>query len=540
MPLQGEGQPRPGGRMRKLTLAGLTAATAGFSTGTAQAADAQLSGEAARGALAATGHLDDVQIEGALDLAGLTTPDGGPLILYKVDLRGALRGAPAAALQIWDSVLGGLRAPHTEWRSPVDIESSEITGHVNLDGARFEKGFACRRCTFSSLSAFRARFDDDADFSFSDFKGLVNFGAARFHSAAFDGARFEEADGPNFSETDFAGEARFARVSTAEAPVNFLGASFRGEANFRRCDFGRGVFSRLNAPDKRAGPIDTEIASFGQLADFRSCEFRRGADFAAAAFQAGARFDGATIPEGVLDLRGLTRVEGEIVLRDIKTGPRATLALDEESIAHLQLDSAGLDPARWRGLSPDVLDSIADRAKALGFESSARRLHYVANTQRAWGAGATLADRAKWASQWPSANGTDLVRPLVLGGVLWLCAALLTLKRGVLVEVAASGEEKANVFARVTEPIYLPAEEAALQAGRLPKSAFERAAAAAAFGFALVFKLGARRFRPAYPGRWRTRGLFVIWLAGFAAVAVIVVTTGQMLPGLREMMSALP
>jgi len=538
MPVQGQGQPRSRGRMRKLTLAALTAVMGGYAAEIAQATEAPLSGEAAREALAATGTLDSVQIEGALDWP-LTTPDGSPLILNEVNLRGALRNAPAAPLEIRRSKLGGVHAPHVEWRSPVDIERTDFTGHVNFDGARFEKEFACRRCRVSSLSARRARFDDDADFSFSEFEGVVDFGAARFHAAAFDGARFSEGGGaPNFSETDFAGEARFTRVSTGEAPANFLGASFRGEANFRSCDFGRGIFSRSDAPDKRAGPMDTEIASFGQLADFRSCEFRHGADFSAAAFQAEARFDGATVPAGVLDLRGLTRAEGDIVLRDMRMGPQATVALDEESIARLRSNSTGFDPSRWRSLSPDYLDAIADRAKLLGFERSARRLQYEASTQRAFGADATFADRAEWALQWPSANGTDLARPLVLGGFLWLCAILLTLKRGVLVEVVAPEGEKANLFVRVAEPIYLPPEETALQTGRLPKGAYERAKAAVAFGFTLVFKFGARRFRPAHAARWRASGLFIIWLAGFAAVAAV--TVGQMLPGLREMISALP
>ncbi|HUO55109.1 MAG TPA: hypothetical protein VMU18_10225 [Rhodoblastus sp.] len=526
--------------MRELTLVLLSALASAFATNGIHAAGAPLSGEAARETLAKTGVLDGVQIEGELDLSGLTSSNGRPLTLNEVELRGSLRNAPAAPLEIWRSKLGGLRAAHAVWANSVEIEHSTFAGHVNLDGARFAKDFACRRCRFSSLSAFRVRFDGDADFSFSQFDGLVDFGGARFHAAAFDGARFsEDAGAPNFSEADFAGEARFPRVSTGAAAANFLGASFRGEANFRSCDFGYAVFSHMNAPGKRAGPLDSDIASFAQLADFRSCRFRRGADFAAAALTGGARFDGATIGAGTLDLRGLTRVEGEIVLHGAILGPQAAIAVDEEAIPHLKTDSTGFDPRRWSGLSPDLLEAVAGRAKALGADRAARGLQFAASGQRVWSGDATLADQATWALQWPSENGTNLLRPVLIGALLWFCAVALALRRGALVELAAPDAEKAGLLARIVEPIYRPLDESTLKTTRLPGDAYERAVAAAAFAFALVFKFGTRRFRPVKASRWRMAGLFVLWLVGYVAVAVIAVTAAQTIPGLRDILSAL-
>jgi uncharacterized protein YjbI with pentapeptide repeats len=497
----------------------------------ARAQDTPISGAEARNELAQTGTVANATIEGTLDLEGLRHPSGGTLKLH-----GILKNAPAAALEIYDSELGGLRAPRSDWHQPIDIEHSVFKGHVELSGARFEKDFACRRCRFQTFQARRARFEEEADFGSSKFIDLVNFSGSHFHSVSFDGVRFADAGGgPIFNETDFAGEARFTRMKTGTAPAFFIGARFREEANFRGCRLGRGVFAVRDEPGQPASPFATDIANFGGVADFRLCHFLNGADFTAAAMHDGARFDTVALPSGILDLRGLTRTAGDIVLRDMVLGPGATIAIDQEGIASLVTDAAGFDPERWHGLSRDMLEAMAARAKALGADRAGRLLSY----QAAGMPGASLTDRATWILQWPSANSTDILRPLELGGIAWLCAALLTLKRGALAEVATVGAATPDLFSRVIEPLYRPLDEAAARDASFPQALPKRAIAAATFGFVLVFKLGTRRFRLALKEGWRISALFALWVAGFLVVAVIVTTAAQLLPGLHELISAL-
>lgn len=506
----------------------------------------------ARRILAREGGLADAVVEGDLDLGGLAHPAGGALSLHGVALRGSLRGAPAAPLEVSRSEFGGLRAPRSLWRHPLTVERSVFTGRVGLDGARFEGAFACRRCRFAaSVSARRARFGEEADLAFSEFAGIADFTAARFRGAGFDGARFTDTEGggPLFDEADFAGPARFAGLDTGAAPAFFRGATFREEASFRGCRIGRAVFAPAPAEQgAAANPFEAAVTVFGGPADFRRCRFEAGADLAAAALRAGARFDGAALHRGLLDLRGLTQAGGEIVLRGLRLDPGgAAIAADEGAIGSVVADPALFAPAAWRDLSPTALAALAARAQALGAAVEGRRLAFAATTRRAAAPEAGWEERLAWALEWPTRNYTDLARPLLLGALAWLAAFLATLGPGALAAVApeegGGAARSGPLLLRVLDPLHLPLEAAAVPARHAwcPATARGRAAAAAAFGVALVFKLGSRRWRPmAAGGGWRPPLLAALWLAGFVLVALIGATALRLLPGLRELAGAIP
>jgi len=496
------------------------------------------------------GRVADKVIEGDLDLKGLTHPTGGILLLNAVKLHGRLINPPSAPLEVVQSELGGLYAPGSEWQHSITIEhgiflrSGNSQGIVNLDRAVFKKGFTCHRCRLLSVLARRARFEQDADFSFSSFSGVADFSATWFRAAAFDGARFADPEqpelGPNFTETDFVDEARFANIDNGSASVSFLGASFHSAANFRGCHIGRGDFGLKKGSGQPTSPFDTDVAIFGGVLDFRRCLFVRGVSLSGGGLHAGARFDSAILRSGELNLESLSQAEGKIVLRDLTLGPDVTFSIDESAIGSIEADAIGFDPKRWQLMPSNVLDALAARAKALGETTVSRRLVFLAAEKRAKAPNASWTDRAIWALQWPTSNSTDAALPIAAGVVAWLLAALLTLQRGALVAVAPAGASL-GPLAKVVEPLYRPLDDAAVwQAAACPVVWSERAHAAAAFGFVLVFKFGTRRFRPILERGWRVSALAALWVVGFLLVAEIAFTIAQLVPGLRDLLAAIP
>jgi uncharacterized protein YjbI with pentapeptide repeats len=499
--------------------------------GGAWASDTRIHADEALQTLAREGRLRDATVEGDLNLNRLEAPGpGGTLSMESVVVLGSLRGAPDAPLEIVHSVLNGLRVNETLWRHPLVIERTTIMGPAILNSARFEKGLACRRCIVRSvLSLRRTSFGDEADFAFSELDGPVDFGGARFRAASFDGVRIGGEDPVLFNEADFGGPARFAGMQASR--LSFLGVTFREDANFRGCRVARSVF----APGLPDSFFANAVAVFGGVADFRRCVFADGLDLPEVGLRAGARFDHVNLRAGVLDLRRLGPANGEVVLSGLVLGAGARVAIDQSSVPLLATDAEGFAAERWAGLAPDTLDALAARARALGFAVAARRLEFVAASARS---DAGWSERANWALQWPTENLTNLGRPILLGICAWAFAALATLRRGSLVRIAPEGAAP-GLFARVIEPLYRPIEDPSARHAVCPVSIRARATAAASYAFALIFKLGMREFRPA-EGGWYVSILSVLWLAGFGIVALIVATMAQVLPGLRELVTAFP
>jgi hypothetical protein len=503
----------------------------------APASAAPIGGEEARRILQQDGRLLDVEVEGDLDLDGLAHPSG-TLALQGVRLGGSLRGAPAAALEIVHAALGGWRAPRAVFAHPVLLERTRIAGRVGLDEARFAQGLACRRCRFAGgVSARRARFEGEgADLSFSDFASIADFSAARFAAAAFDGVRFHGEAGPVFNDASFAGPAQFNGVATGAAPARFLGATFRDEVSFRGCRIGRAVFSVANGAAET--PFGLAVAAFAKTADFRLCRFGSGVDLAGAALRGGATFADAALDAGVLDLRRLTTLGGEIVLRGIVLGPAARIAVDATGIQGLVAEPARFEPAGWPGQDAQTLDALAARAKAQGAETGSRRLAFAATQARAAAPGAAWDDRAALALAWPTRNATDLLRPLLLAALAWLAALLLTLPRGALAQLPPA-KEPGGVLARVLGPTYLPMSAEEARGAHRPGGVAERIGAAASFGLALVFRLGSQRWRPLPGAAWRTVTLALLWLAGTLLGALILATALRLFPDLQILTGAL-
>jgi uncharacterized protein YjbI with pentapeptide repeats len=487
--------------------------------------------------LKATGTLDGVAVGGDLDVGGLRHPTNGTLLLIDVHLDGRLSGAPEAPLEILVARLGGLRATGLAFQHPVTLERVVIEGRAGIDNARFTKSFACRRCRITgTFSARRARFDEEADFAFSDFAGGADFSAARFRAVAFDGARFAADPPARFDETDVAGPASFAGIDTQGGPIAFRGAAFRDAAIFRGCRLGPAVFSPADR-DAPESPFRLSVASIAGTLDFRRCTLA-GVDLRQAALRGGARFEAAELTRGLIDLRGLT-AGGDVNLRALRAPPGAVLALDAAAAAGITADAALLDAARLSMPDTDTLEALANRARTLGSAIESRRLAFAAVASRAASAEATLADQGNWALQWPTRNSTDLGRPLLIGAVLWLIAFLLVLPRGTLVAVpAASGKASPSLVARVLEPIHHP--PAPDGAGQwCPRTPGDQAIAAAGFALALVTKLGPRSWRPVFHG-WRSGVIALLWYACFVLAAIVAATSIALVPGLKEIFGALP
>lgn len=495
----------------------------------------------ARARLAHAGTLADVQIDGDLDLAGLAHPSGGTLSLFAVRLLGSLRNAPESPLEILDSELGAMRLSRARFRQPLSIERSRIDGRIGLEATRFEQGFSCLRCIVGGgVAARRARFDGTTDLAFSEFRGPVDFSAARFAAVSFDSAHFADPRGPVFIEADFTGPAIFSGIDTGTAPVVLVGASFRDQAVFRGCRIGQLVA----APPESgaASPLSNAVTAFTGQGDFRRCSFAHGADLRGVALRAGARFDGAAIGAGLLDLRGLTQT-GELGIRGLRLGPDARVAADESSIGTLAADRAAFRPEAWRDLSPDALEALAARATALGAPAEGRALGFAAARARATAPDASWDDRTSFALQWLTQNTTDPLRPLLLAGLLWLAAILVVAGRGMLVRIRPEpGKVAPGLLSRVIEPIFRPMETDDLLArgGWCPRGRVHQVEAAASFACTLVFKLGSRQWRPAAAPGWRMAVLVPAWLAGFVLMALCGATLLRVVPELRDVATALP
>jgi hypothetical protein len=487
--------------------------------------------------LTSTGTLDSVAIGGDLDITGARAAAGGTLLLLDVHLEGRLIGAPDTPLEIFGTRLGGVRATNLAFAHPVTLERVLIDGRFGIDNARFAKPLVCRRCRITgTFSARRARFDDEADFTFADFSGGADFSAARFRTVAFDGARFAADPPTRFDEADFTGPAGFAGIDTSGGPIGFRGASFRDTATFRGCRLGPAVFAPADR-DAPQGPFRLSVTSIAGMLDFRRCTLA-GVDLHQAGLRGGARFEGAELVRGVIDLRGLS-AGGEVNLRALRAPPGAVLALDAAAAGGITADPPLLDAARLHQPDTETLEALAARARTLGNAIESRRLGFAAAAHRAASPEATLADRGTWALQWPTRNSTDLGRPLLIGAVLWLVAFLLVVPRGRLVGVPeAAGKAAHGLLARVLEPIHQP--PAAEGAGQwCPRTPADQAIAAAGFALALVSKLGPRTFRPALQG-WQAGAIALLWYLGFVLVALVTATSIALVPGLKEIFGALP
>jgi hypothetical protein len=197
-------------------------------------------------ALAATGDLRNVQIDGDLDLALVRAPAGrAAVILSAVTLSGRLvngaEGAspqaagkpPATSVQIVNSTLAGIDLRASVLRGELSIEDTRVLGAARFDDARFEAPLALHNVSFGSAASFRrARFGASVAITYCVFEvipgssGGISFADARFSGPA------------RFDRSIFKGYVTFDSGRFAE-DASFIGLEVAGTASWRNVLFGR-------------------------------------------------------------------------------------------------------------------------------------------------------------------------------------------------------------------------------------------------------------------------------------------------------------
>ncbi len=388
-------------------------------------------------ALAATGDLRNVQIDGDLDLALVRAPAGrAAVILSAVNLSGRLvNGAedasppaaakpPATSVQIVNSTLAGIDLRAGTLRGELSIEDTRVAGSARFDDARFEASLALHNVTFGSAASFRrARFGASVAITYCVFEvvsgssGGVSFADARFNGPA------------RFDRSIFKGYVTFDSGRFAE-DASFIGLEVTGTASWRNVLFGRDAEFRYC----KVGEADfgnAELMSvFTGLADFRGCN-------------AGSlRLDFA-------DLRGDAMFVNVRVARDM-TLRQAVMRGSQSDFNGLsvggQLDLAGahITAAHWRWADigpaiershPDssVLGRLQRRLKELDQADEARDVQALLSEQLIRERlnrtdidlverGRLHAERVLWGAT--TRYGTNLGRILLLCLAAWLLMAV--------------------------------------------------------------------------------------------------------------------
>jgi hypothetical protein len=544
---------------RRLAAVTLIAALAAGRAPAAETSARTLSAAELLAEAAATGSvLGPASVDEDVDLARVVAPPDKATVTFRdVRFRGRLSGVPRVPLSVVDGSICAIEAARGDWTQSVDLRGVAL-GTVRFRDARLRAAWTCLECTVCRAGFQATRFADDATFirtrfghneaaelcrgpapvcAPSDFAEAIFAGAARFDAASF-------RTGASFDGADFAQGARFPRVS-AGAPVSFIGARFRADAEFRDCRLAGTYFGPGMADAARATAEATEFAS---RADFRGCSFADAVYFNGAVFAGDALFTRVLVSGGIvsflgslgtrtIDLRGLVLARSDAkLLLDATAADAVRLAWDE------------LGPAVLRGRSDlgrqsaSMLDALAHATGQHGDANSARKIEFAARSeQRAQqhvcegqSPGACIASEAEW---WfwtfPTRNGSDPT---------WLFAGLLLLWSGAVVAALRRGRIVVAPWSKAEEDapsIYdcVPVQQSPAGA-YCPVQASARAQAAAAFASGLVFKLGSRRQRWAAPEAPRSCAVatYVLWLAWLlswmllALIAKVIITS---FPGLE-------
>jgi hypothetical protein len=469
----------------------------------------------------AEGPLENVRIIGTIDLADL----------HGVDLR--LNGVE----------VDSFRAASMRWRGMAVFEDVKVRRWVDFRGTIFSQGWTCRFCQFS----------DDVIATRAIFEGPLEMIAARFdkHAVAyFDAAQFKDVAG--FQGTQFGHQALFTNsvfeqdvsfVKTFGAKAYFAGSQFRADLEMRSCCFDHLQFGvNSSSATDSFGAVEL-VTLFAGAIDLRRCKLgyagfertflngvllARGATFGSH----GLAFVGATASAELIDLRGAKFI-GPLFLKDALL-PGLRLNWTEASSA---LQAAKADAT--------VYEAVAARLQDAGAQLDSRRADYLAKREnwQTWPNNendplVTLAEWWIWTL--PTVNGTNLVRPLFLALVLWSTAGttLLPIRRRMVIVPRSNGvETKRELIGRSWET---------LPQWRLPEGSYTpvwplmRVLLTYAFAFELVFKFAPWRTR--YASRSHANDLYleayflVLWLVGFALLAIVALTLAILSPPLRSIL----
>ncbi len=290
-------------------------------------------------------------------------------------------------------------------------------GVLRLDGSVFPAGVSFRGAVFDcSVSFFRVRFyGETTDFSFTQFRGGIDFMFALFHgkSTDFRAAQFRgkstdfrraqfHGETTDFESAHFHGETTY--FETAEfncETTNFIGARFDGKTT----DFNSAEFH---------GKTDFNGAEFHGKTDFSLAKFRDATDFFGAKFHGAttnfsfAEFHGAmtdfryaqfhgkvlfygSLPEGMfhngaVSFRGIVMSENaELVFEGVNLSKTELLQVDLARVKFLDVEwnhATGWWRGRWRSRLYDE-ELWQKERRAVALEANSEYLAHLARLYRA-------------------------------------------------------------------------------------------------------------------------------------------------------------
>ncbi len=163
---------------------------------------------------------------------------------------------------------------------------------IDFSGAIFPQ------MVFLSLER-RLEVSKPAIFLGAEFRGFADFTLADFQEGAnFTGSIFQK--GVNFTNAVFRGDADFTG-SKFKGIANFMSSKFQREVNFTLAEFQKGANFALSEFERGGnfwfsefqGHVNFNFARFHQGADFAHSEFQGEADFTGSKFQGGVSFSSA-------------------------------------------------------------------------------------------------------------------------------------------------------------------------------------------------------------------------------------------------------
>lgn len=371
------------------------------------------------------GVLEDVEVEGAVDLSVLDIP--------KADLR----------------------VRNVRFRGPVLGDGLERSGALYFDETIFEDEVSFENARLGAFSCFRCQILVSARFSDTRFAGDlswigVNAGTAdivRFDRARFlSDARFEVSI---FPDRVFFQESRF------EAPVTFAGSQgglalfvkteFAAEAVFRHVTFEEfrfglparitGASERIDAVSRFRGPVDFRRSQIDTLI------------FDAAIFEKDAMLRGMTL--GSVSFRNSLASAGTLDLRNSSITGR--LFLEGALLSALRIDWQVAEHALAAAASTsETYRSSAESLRQAGQRLDAMRADYTADRLDTYASDISIGERfarqLNWVLwSWPTRNGTGFDRLFALYTGLWCLVwslAIWARKRIIATPIAPTGKDK--------------------------------------------------------------------------------------------------
>jgi hypothetical protein len=222
---------------------------------------------------------------------------------------------------------GNILASDVEFRRIVDLTGDHFRGSVDLRGAIFDDAFLLGAGEQASridgsaqfpLSTFRDRaafdgsvFSGDADFSGATFMTDVSFADAMFRAAAtfefasFGGNTSFSSTGEQLATSGAGSSSEPCSAQTTQG-ISFLGATFRGAADFRQRDFCGDADFRSSA---FLQALDLTLARFEGRARFDNVVFGDRTSFRVVTFGGNADFDGSAAA-GPLNLQAAIAEHG--------------------------------------------------------------------------------------------------------------------------------------------------------------------------------------------------------------------------------------